>query len=121
MIARDMCALRTAARSAPAGRARRGLTKPARSRRPCMAGSNPAAAPSARGRSMPSHLFLRMRTALVLHMRAAPALAAAAGLLGAALWPGPAAAQVSGRQLLGWCQGALGQSVTAEFDAFQCS
>jgi hypothetical protein len=54
-------------------------------------------------------------------MRAVLIAAAAAGVLGAALWPGPAAAQVTGRQLLGWCQGALGQSVTAEFDAFQCT
>ena len=32
----------------------------------------------------------------------------------------PAEAQVSGRQLLSWCEGALGGSATAAFDAFQC-
>jgi hypothetical protein len=32
----------------------------------------------------------------------------------------PAHAQVAGRQLLSWCEGALGGSVTATFDAFQC-
>jgi|GEM_PF-1943673 len=62
---------------------------------------------------MPGYLYQRARTAL--------AAAVAAALLGAALWPAPAAAQVSGRQLLGWCEGALGQSVTATFDAFQCT
>lgn len=34
---------------------------------------------------------------------------------------GPAQAQVSTRELIGWCEGALGDAVTAEFDAFQCT
>lgn len=33
----------------------------------------------------------------------------------------PAQAQVTTRELLGWCEGALGGAVTAEFDAFQCT
>lgn len=33
----------------------------------------------------------------------------------------PAQAQVTTRELLGWCEGALGSAVTAEFDAFQCT
>jgi peptidoglycan hydrolase-like protein with peptidoglycan-binding domain len=43
-----------------------------------------------------------------------------AGLLLPAL-AGPARAQVTTRELLGWCEGALGGAVTAEFDAFQCT
>ncbi len=46
------------------------------------------------------------------------AVAAAAAVL---LWALPVHAQVTGRQLLDWCQGALGTSVTATFDAFQCT
>ncbi len=39
----------------------------------------------------------------------------------AAGWAGPARAEVSGRELLNWCQGALGAAVTATFNAFQCT
>lgn len=44
----------------------------------------------------------------------------AALLLAAMAAATPADAQVAGRQLLAWCEGALGGSVTATFDAFQC-
>ena len=46
------------------------------------------------------------------------AVAMVVALLGSA----PAAyAQISGRDLLSWCQGALGSSVTSTIDAFQCN
>ena len=49
----------------------------------------------------------------------AAAIAVAMGLTLAAVSPASAQA-TTGRQLLDWCQGGLGSSVTATFDAFQC-
>lgn len=49
-------------------------------------------------------------------------LAGAAAILAVGLMAsGDAKAQVTTRELLSWCEGALGGSVTAEFDAFQCT
>lgn len=45
-------------------------------------------------------------------------VAVVVGWLGSA---STAQAQISGRDLLAWCQGALGSSVTSTIDAFQCN
>lgn len=48
------------------------------------------------------------------------AVLAGGPLVALALAVPPAHAQVTGGQLLSWCQGGLGSSATATFDAFQC-